>query len=261
MPNFLALKQRVQTYVQDLPSETVAEIPSWINKAMRTAMRLSNFRSMRKLVEITTTTGELPADRVLITDLFSSAAIPAGVGFHYKSQTQERGYFFDQYGDATFLDWADIEDMIKMHSIGSTDLPNIPKYLSVDTQQETQALKVFPTPDTKGPETAGAYKIHVPLVGFLDDLAADGDENWFTTYGEWYLTYYATAEAMFFNRDEEQALVYARKAGVDVTTGDAILTGRGRFTGELGEIVKLDKRNIRPSMRTMNFSFDAGARP
>ena len=261
MADFVTIQNRVKSYVLDLPTETDSLIKEWIIKAQKTAMELTDFRIMRRFPSFPTSSGLAFDDRRLVDDVFSEAAPSAGIGFKFKKFAKDRPYYRDENGEAVFLNWIPTSEHIAKYSSGATLVTGPPEDIAFNYDQQTAELIVGPIPDVNGPSAGNNYDIFVPSIAYLDDLDQDNDTNWFTENAEWYLTWFATAEAMFFNRDAEQALVYARKTGVDVAQGEALVDSRGRFIGELGRIVKADKKSVRPAISTLNISFDAGARP
>lgn len=88
-------------------------------------------------------------------------------------------------------------------SVGSPRLLATQDFAAADTGL-VNSLSVFPLPDHNGPQTLN-YTVYVPYWRYLTDLSANGDTNWFTTYGELYILYQATAHGFMADWAEDRA--------------------------------------------------------
>lgn len=193
MPDLATLRQRVKDYLIDVPAETENLIDTWINKAARQAQEKHNFWVMAENLSLTTTAGvrtlgSLPAD--------------------WKERRADPWLHFGTDGSA-HIDWAVSEaQMIALYSEDDPDDKGEPVFIL-----ETGAnFEVFPFPDGESRWDDGEYRVAIPYWAYLAELSQDGDTNWFTDNAEWYLLFFAVAEGMFFNREEERAAQYLQRA-------------------------------------------------
>lgn len=221
--NFGQLQDRVETYVLDLPTATLAEIPGWINSAMRAAQDRHNFRFMEASTQFTTTA----ATRKL-------ADLPATWKEH-----RALPYLTADDGATREIHWAaSSSEMVRLFGVSTTLDIGDPEFVHENGDQ----LDVWPFPDGLSDYAGGEYRVTVPYWSRFADMSLDADTNWLTQNAADYLTFYATAEAMTFNREEERAAVYVSKAERDFT-----------------RLVRRDKRSRLDNRFTMGFHRDVHA--
>lgn len=196
--DYITIQNHVKNYLLDLPDETEALIPDWINLALREFEEPHNYRYMEASQEYITTV----ADRNL-------GVLPAGWkesrGFPYIKR-------FD--GGRREIDWgASNSDMVRQYSDDSDIDKGAPQFLL----ELPDSLQVYPYPDGNSDYGDGEYVIEVPYWIFSEELTLPGDTNWVTDNYPWYLIYAATAKGMIFNREEERATGYIGLANDQVT--------------------------------------------
>lgn len=216
---FAAVKSRVQRYLIDLPEGVSSELDGWVNTGIRTAQERHNFRVMEASASFTTT----PGIQVLTkpSDWKEMRVNP----------------WLNEDGRTVEIDFAPSEsEMIRIFNSDPDIDTGKPRYI-LETEDE---LLVYPVPDNLSLNPSGNYIINVPYWKFLPALVQDNDVNFFVSTMFDYCTFYAVAEGMIFNREEERAAVYVNKA-----------------EQKFQQAVRLDKRSRLP--RRLNLSVHADA--
>lgn len=202
--DFSTLQGHVQDYVLDLPTETQALVPVWVNRAIEKAARRYNFRFMHTVMEATTAenTRKL-ADKP--ADWKETASLP---------------WLLEQGGGSKEINWAaSASDMIRLFGSAApaegSAIPidaGTPAFL-LETADE---LEVWPFPDTQATWDDGNYRLRVPYWAMPADLSADDDSNWLTEQAPFYVIYDAAAEGFLFNQDEQRAGIYQQLAEIEI---------------------------------------------
>lgn len=196
--DFSTIQNHVKNYLLDLPDETEALIPDWINLALREFEETHNFRYMEASQEYITT----EAARQL-------GEKPSG-------WKESRAFPFIERDDGgrREIDWgASASDMVRQYSDDADLSKGVPQFLL----ETPEALEVYPFPDGQSDYADGEYVIEVPYWGFSEELSDPSDTNWVTDNYPWYLIYAATAKGMIFNREEERATGYIGLANDQLT--------------------------------------------
>lgn len=199
--NFAQIQSNVENYLLDLPDETQAAIPSWINEATRDAERRFNWRHMEAEIEIQTVVGV----RELVNE-----------PLRYK---ESRGYPYvlHQDGGRDEIQWApSLSDMLRQvpeASIDPTKGAGEPAFLLAryDEYDDDYELSVYPLPDGRSQWANGEYRIRIPYWRYT----AEGPglaTNWFSQNLPYYLIFKAAALGFEFNRDEQRAQYFERRA-------------------------------------------------
>lgn len=186
-----AIIARVERRVIDLPTAVSTEVSDLVEKAHRELQDRHNFRIMRAV------SASLPTT----VDTSTLAAIPSD----FKSY-RGRPYYTDDLGD-TFRLWIsqDKEEVLSAFSIAATDIGD-PRVL-LETEDET--WEVYPIADGLANTTDGEYPIVVPYWKYL---TFPSSTDWFTVNADWFLTFWATAEAFMVDWDEQHAAVWFSRA-------------------------------------------------
>lgn len=197
MATFAQLKTRVKDYLIDVPTKTDALVGAWINRAVRVAEEQHNFRHMEALHEATTTVSTRKLD-----DKPSDW-----------KENREPPYFLREDGSTREMAWSPSgTDMRRQFDVEDTDDQGDPDFL-LETETE---LHVFPFPDGASDwDSDFEYRIKVPYWAYTAELVNDGDTNWFTDKAEWYVTFFAVAEGLLFNRDTQEATLYLERAATE----------------------------------------------
>lgn len=209
MATFAELQTQVQRRVIDLPSAVQQEVPSLINKAIRSLQNGHNFKVMEKTVSFTTVAGQrllgsVPADWKEIN------------GFPFSvpdlGRVRQMTLAANDQGPNTAWD-KDDEGYPLVLWIGDTT-----------DDDGTYKFEVWPLPDGLSDYTDGEYRITIPYYRFLPALSDGGNTNWFTANGEEFIVAQATSDAFSLDWDEQRMAVWAQLAA-----------------GKKAEVVKLDK--------------------
>lgn len=199
MATFAQIKSRVSTKVIDLPSAVQAELPKYVNAAMRKLQNLYPWKVCETLGgPYVTATGT----RVL-------TARPS----NWK-EPRSRPFRVSNIGGVIELTMAaDRSAAYSAFNVGTQDI-GPPQVLLEAEESDTGTcnIEVFPLPDGFSDYSGGQYRIYIPYNRYLPDLAADGDQNWFTINAEEYLVKRAVAEAFFDDWDENRGTIWAQRA-------------------------------------------------
>jgi len=184
-------RQRVQDYIIDLSAETQALIDAWINEAVNAAENRYNFRYMEQTLARETVAGvrKLDDKPALWKEAGSSPWL--------------------EYGDsaAREIEWGPSEsEMLRQFS--ALDDEGQPRFL-LETDTE---LHVYPLPDGQSDWPDDEYRVRVPYWSYSATLSNNADTNSLLSQAPWYVIFYAVAEGLVFNRDEQRAGVYQGKA-------------------------------------------------
>lgn len=192
MTTFKQLQDRVKRRIIDLPDETLLEIPTFINEAIRDAQEMHNFRIMEKTIELTTTQGTHTLGQVS----------------RFK-EMRAKPWVRLSTGGQHVIDWAPSEEeMLVLYPKNDvTTSIGAPKFVlqTVLDADQTVTLEVWPFPDGLSGHPGDEYPVNVPYWEYLPPLVSDNDTNWFTNNAEQYVVWAASAKAFEFNEDEMRA--------------------------------------------------------
>lgn len=215
MATFKQLQDRVKARIIDLPAATVAEVPLFVNKAIRDAQERHNFRIMEASQEFVTT----PNDHALgtILDL---------------KEIREKPWLRIGDGGTLEIEWgASHSDIVRMYATTDTTDAGRPETIfqaSID-DDGVASFEVYPYPDTNSLHLDGNYRVNIPYWRYLPNLVVETDTNWFTNFGDEFVFLQATARAFESNFDEARADRYFARATI-----------------EFQKLVKIDKRSRLP---------------
>jgi hypothetical protein len=180
-------------YINDLPADTQALIPVWINDAVRDAEARHNFRHME--AEHTFTTA------VAVHALGSKSALSR----EWK-EARTAPWLQRDDGSRREVLWAPSQsEMVRQYSLDSLD-KGAPEFVL-----ETEAgFSVFPFPDGEADWAGGEYRLHLPYWAYSPELTNPADTNPVLN-GDFglYVVYFAAALGHVFNEDDERAAKYA----------------------------------------------------
>lgn len=199
--NFAQIVSNVENYLLDLPDETQAAIPDWINEAVRDAERRFNWKHMEAQTEAVTVAGE----RFLLTE-----------PLRYK---ESRGdpYILHEDGDREPIQWApSLQDMLLQTPQSSTDATlgaGKPSFLLAvyDEYDLDFELEVYPLSDGESQYSDGEYRLYVPYWRYTAE-GPDLATNWFSQNLPYYVIFKAAAMGFEFNRDEQRAQYFETRA-------------------------------------------------
>jgi len=195
---FSEIQTKVQTWLRDFPTDTLAEIPSLINDSQRELQRQHNFRVMEAVVSLTTV--DATNDLGTIADFKEPRADP---------------FWTDLDGGTTPFDWQPSLDYLVQRY--QADSEGSPKYLYWEETSGAgvAGIQVFPLSDGLSQHPGGQYPITIPYWKFLPALSGAGDTNWFTIFGDKYLRLHAVGWGHMLNLDEDRAGPYLRAADIE----------------------------------------------
>lgn len=190
------VRQRVKDYLIDVPTATSNLVDHWINRAVRAAEDDHNFPHMRETGSFTTSLetrklADKPSD--------------------WKAR-RDYPWLHEGDGGSREILWAPSKSaMIRRFSEDDTSDTGAPRYVL----ELPDVLEVYPLADDNSLWDDGDYRVQVPYWARSPDLTGNNSENWFTKNAEDYLIFFATAEGLIFNREEERAAVYVGKANAE----------------------------------------------
>lgn len=196
---FSEMQASVKTWIVDLPTEVVAEVPKIINRVLRTMQQKHNWRVMEASAELVTTAGE--HELGTIADFKEIRARP--------------WLRFDDGGDAE-IEWASSgSDLTRLYSRNDsvTDVgrPELLYLASLD-EDNVPSFEVYPYPDGNSDWDDGEYRVNIPYWKYLPELVGSNDTNWFMNNCETYVLQASVAEAFAFNLDDEHSVLWLQRA-------------------------------------------------
>ena len=207
----------------DTPTAVQEGVPNYVNRAMRTLQGKHNFKVMEKEADYLTVVGqrelELSGDTVLPT--------------RFKEWRLEPFVVTD---DGQWEELVIAPNMTAIRRLFTEDEEGPPRalfqdeYTDDDAETTQSLLAVYPLPDGNSDYDDGEYRISVPYIGYVADLSADADDNWFTNNAAEWLIFQATAEGFFTDWDENRATVWTQRAA-NKFDEVKMLDKRGRLGG------------------------------
>lgn len=197
MGTYLAIQNRVEGRVIDLPSFVSSEVPTLINSAIRHLQNAHNFKVMEALLERTTT-----------ADSSSLGSVPSNF-----KEFRGRPYYLTEAGDTEFMEIAASRQAVQ-GAVNTLDIGSPYFILEAEptTELNARALEVYPIPDGNSDQSDGEYRVKMPYWKYLADLSADGDTNWFTQNAEEYIVDKATALGFGLDWDYQSEAVWTQKS-------------------------------------------------
>lgn len=196
--NFDVIVQHVKEYLLDLPAETVALVPKWVNEAVEEAERRYNFKHMKR--EIVANTVVNVRDLVNVPGQFKEARALPFVTF--------------SDGGTSEIDWAPSQsDMIRQYNDDPLVDIGSPQFIleMYDELTDVMQFSVYPYPDGQSQYVGGEYPITLPFYAFSPTLSG-AENNFITNNGAFYVIYKATSYGLIFNRDETRAATFDQLA-------------------------------------------------
>lgn len=205
MATFAELKQEVRDLIIDLPASVTTYVGALVNRAIRDLQKGHNYRCMRRTFSAQTAV----ASHLIATAMPTDWKAP-----------RQRPWYQTQAGHDMPMDWIGDEDeeILKVYSPTDPNDKGDPKHLYVRDSSDgkgTLTLEVYPFPDGLSDWTVapvGEYRLIIPYWGFVPDLTADGDTNWFTVNAEQYIVEQAGAHGFLKDWDEPRAQIHFKAA-------------------------------------------------
>lgn len=221
MGTFLELQTEVATALIDTPARVLALVPSFVNRAIRSLQVDHNFRVQKTVVNANTVEGA----RLL-------AIKPVSTNF---KEWRGRPYRISNLGTQNWVNWAvsNSEVTAGVNSLST----GFPRWVVEDDAPGTNGnvnINVWPLPDGNSDYVDGEYRVVLPYWKYLDDLAASGDTNWFTSNAHEYIVHTAAGYGFQYDWDEKRMAVWVATS--------ALLKER---------LIKQDKREIFATVNTL----------
>lgn len=226
---FSQLIAEVESNIIDLPTAVQANVPTYINRALKLMMDLHNFNCMRM---------ELGANNTLYTNPVTTSVPPASMTPHVIGsvsgpegtgtlatnwkEPRENPYYMRAMGsDCEFVYAPNRQYAYREWDPQDPNSKGPPRGLLLSDPLDinnTRNLEVYPYSDSNSDWTtspAGEYRVHVPYWGYLPLLVNPSDTNWFTVNADRFLIYAATSEGFLADWDEQRASVWGGRAMQD----------------------------------------------
>lgn len=221
MGNFLDLQTEVATALIDTPARVLALVPSFVNRAIRSLQVDHNFRVQKAILTANTVVGT----RLLTTK-------PVSTNF---KEWRGRPYRVSNLGTQNRVNWAVANSEV---TAGVNSLSTgFPRWVVEDDNPLSTGnvgINVWPLPDGHSDYVDGEYRVFLPYWKYLDDLAASGDTNWFTSNGHEYIVHTASGYGFQYDWDEKRMSVW-------VATGQIFKE----------RLIKQDKREVLSQVNTL----------
>jgi hypothetical protein len=206
LANLTTILAKVRQNVIDLPGDTEDRLESWVNEAQVVAEAYHLW-----LGTWSTWFAETDGTSLLVDSVTDLKEKPAD-WLHADGDPYWRNGFS---GANHFVEWAPSLQDVRRDYSSHADATGSPKTL----REEQDRVWVYPTPDENNPigvwSSAGEYNLVIPYRARAEVLTAAGTiTNFFTTDADQalHLEDYASAQAMLFNRDIQNAQLYLAKA-------------------------------------------------
>lgn len=227
MSSFIVLQQRVQARLIDVPNAVLTEVPQLINDAINYLQQIHNFNVMKSEITYFTKPAPTSAPGNLTPHILGQIPQAAPAQLAWK-EPRENPYYVLQIGDTRELDWAPAGNRLYTYrqwapfdpfskgpprmlliSPGNDD-PLNPDLLGIDMNVECYPYSDSLSDWTTAP--VGEYRVHLPYWGYLPNLSANSDTNWFTENATEYILAHATALGFEMDWDEERSMFWHAKA-------------------------------------------------
>lgn len=253
MATFVELQARVQRYLLDLPTDTLTEIPGWINAGIRKAEEMRSFLHMAEQSRL---------------DVITRPGTPA-LGDKPDNWKESRADpWMEAFDGRTIpLKWLlSTKDLIATYDSPVVSPTSTDTGPPAHIRETSGVFQVYPLPDNLSDWpaggnyadgameaiTAGQYRISLPYFGYSAALANPGDTNFWTLKAEDYVVFYAVGEGHAFNFDEARyqfwGLTYDRN-------GKPV----GKAAHEFERLKKLDAAIQTPKSMTLRVRKDVYA--
>lgn len=203
---FADIQTRVESNVIDLPSAVVANVPTYINRVIRSAERKYNFKYMEQSATFVTTT--------LLTSLTNQDGVSGSTIKNFKEFLGRGPYLLQQNANAKQL-YVVNEDREALQTFTlNTSYPDAPQFIelsSLDLNQ-TATFLVYPYPDTNSDWNDGNYRIIIPYNAYSAPLVSGGDTNWLVVNADDYIEEAASALAFQANHDYQNMQIWQKMA-------------------------------------------------
>lgn len=194
--NLTEIEGHVTGYLLDVVASTNLLVVDLINKAVTAAERRPhNFRFMETQAQYTT-----GADVQLLS------ARPA-----LWKKDRMKPWLSLNDGTRVELEWVSEQEAWRWYPL--TTAPTTDNGQPLEILVTDENLYVYPEPGGESDWGDGDYRVVIPYYTFSEELVTSSNEtNWWTDNAPWYLIFYAVAEGMVRNREENRAAIYASKA-------------------------------------------------
>ncbi len=229
MATFAQIQTRVRTRLIDLPSATLAEVPTLVKEAHHELQSRHNFWVMQETVSANTD--------ALVRNL---VAVPSD----YKENRLEP-YYTEYTGKIVPMRFA--KSTRELNGIFEADDTGPPSRIirgETTNVAGASSFEVWPLSDTQSDWSdvpSGEYRITVPYWKYLPVLSADADEDWFTNnmMGEQFIIAQAVGHGFMINWDadkEAEWLAIAESKYQKIVAEDKRLwfSGQDTFTPHQG---------------------------
>lgn len=221
MSSYQTLQSRVLARLIDTPSAVQAEVPAFINTAIKWLQDAHNFKVMQKTAKYNT----LPAPTTSPGTL--AAHIVGQIPPDWK-EPRERPFYVRQIGSVGEIDFAPAGDRTLLYRqwdpfdinekgrpstlfIGSPDEdPSAP-----DVAATNLNVEIYPYSDSNSDWTTdpvGEYRINLPYWGYVPSLTQPTQTNWFTENGTEFIVDYATSLGFAMDWDEARSQFWKTQA-------------------------------------------------
>lgn len=203
---FSDLTTRVSSNVIDLPSSVQANVPVYVNRAIRSAERKYNFRYMEKSALFVTTT--------LLTSLINQDGSSNSTILNFKELLGRGPYVLQQNAAARGLYLAPEDREVLQAFTLNTSYPDAPVWVQLSgvDPNNTITVKVYPYPDLNSDWNDGNYRIVIPYTGYSTPLSSGSDFNWMTNNAEEYIEEQASGFAFQADHDYNGMALWFQRA-------------------------------------------------
>lgn len=231
---YLDLKTRVSRRVIDLPAAVQAEVPIFVNDAIRSAQRKYNFLAMETTTTMITTLGTLvPTPNTIL---------------NFKEYKDKGPYLLRRLVPGKRYLTATAEDAAAF-SVADVTLPDEPRFLTKITDPITGIVtfSVWPYPNNISDWQDGNWRIVVPAYVYSTKLVNDADLNWFTENMDDYIVREATGYAFGLDWDYNSMAVWLQQA--DVKFQEAKKADKMQRLGSVDTFVPMHRGANQPQVR------------
>lgn len=225
MSTYLDIQNRVLSRLIDTPGAVRAEVPILVNEALRTLMKMHDWKCMEAYFAVTT--------NVAVSSTGSHALCPRPAD--WKIANGKPYFLADPTSRSRNIEWRTDRRLV-LDTYGARE--GYPRAMidvvDITKSDGTSNFELYPLADGTSNYPDGEYRISIPYYRWLPLFVNGADSNWFSLYCDLFLIYRATADGFLMDWDPSNASIWEQEA-----------------TREYAKLVKADKLREMGNVQTL----------